>query len=67
MEPSGYETPGQNGVSAETSRSPYGSSSSRPASQELVTIIKLKVFVNFMDSADSLIRISALPIGRAWL
>ncbi|KAF3029927.1 hypothetical protein E8E15_010303 [Penicillium rubens] len=31
MEPSGYETPGQNGVSAETSRSPYGSSSSRPA------------------------------------
>ncbi|KAJ5477908.1 hypothetical protein N7530_003417 [Penicillium desertorum] len=31
MEPSGYETPGPNGVSAETSRSPYGSSSSRPA------------------------------------
>jgi hypothetical protein len=24
-------------------------------SQELVTIIKLKVFVNFMDGADSLI------------
>ncbi|CAG7963022.1 unnamed protein product [Penicillium nalgiovense] len=30
MDPSGYETTGPNGVSAETSRSPYGSSSSRP-------------------------------------
>ncbi|KAK4865176.1 hypothetical protein LT330_001799 [Penicillium expansum] len=30
MEPSGYETPGPNGVPTETSRSPYGSSSSRP-------------------------------------
>ncbi|KAJ5476613.1 hypothetical protein N7475_002342 [Penicillium sp. IBT 31633x] len=30
MEPSGYETPGQNGAPVETSRSPYGSSSSRP-------------------------------------
>ncbi|EKV07094.1 hypothetical protein PDIG_73680 [Penicillium digitatum PHI26] len=31
MEPSGYEAPGPNGVPTETSRSPYGSSSSRPA------------------------------------
>ncbi|CAG8906215.1 unnamed protein product [Penicillium egyptiacum] len=30
-EASGYETPGTNGVAAETSRSPYGSGSSRPA------------------------------------
>ncbi|KAJ5203274.1 hypothetical protein N7449_005353 [Penicillium cf. viridicatum] len=31
MEPSGYETPGPNGAPVETSRSLYGSSSSRPA------------------------------------
>ena len=31
MDASGYETPGQNGAPVETSRSPYGSSPSRPA------------------------------------
>ncbi|KAI2730367.1 hypothetical protein CBS147332_2219 [Penicillium roqueforti] len=34
IEPNGYETPGPNGVPTETSRSPYGSGSSRPANAQ---------------------------------